>query len=367
MKPKIPAAAPKPYSAFQFSFDHYVTAVAVNRGLPGQSPLIGLALGDGTVRLVRQEQGSSWQGQEVRIVDAALAGSVLCLAALGDGFVAGADDGSLSLVTAQGLVERLAHHPQRWIDAVAVRRDGLVAFSLGKFVGLRLGDTELKLGPLPFSVTDLLWVRNRLAVSHFGGLSVFAGDSNWHEDEVTVQQYRWPGNHEKLKLSPDGQYLASGLRDGEIHVWRTGDFSDMQMAGYPGRVASLAWSWDSLHLVGSGIPELLGWPFDGDGPEGRPPDLLWSGFGGQDSAGAPPRISRVASASHRFGWAVGLENGQLVLHLDDRPKAKPLVVPLAKGRAVTALDWCDLNQPEPGAVIVAGCENGKSIIITVKL
>ncbi|MDI9409288.1 MAG: WD40 repeat domain-containing protein [Candidatus Pacebacteria bacterium] len=344
----------------QWAFNHFVTAVAVNHS--GESPQIAFALGNGTVRLLRLTELESRVAREVNLMTGEKAqnnqGAILSLVPYRDGFLAGGDDGHLSRIDAEGQMTRLAHHPRGWIESLAISRADDIGYGFGKSVGVMMaGQSQpLILPPLPSTVAALLWLGSRLAVAHFGGVTIFDLAQRGVDGLPKSRPLKWPGSHIHLSQSPDGNYLASALRDGEIHVWRLSDLTDMRMAGYPGKVATIAWGHDGLHLAGSGIPELLGWGFAGDGPEGKEPELLWPGAGSQ-------RIVQLASAKNSFGWAMGLEDGQLCLLLNPAPAAKALVYSLSKRAAVSALVWSDRLESMNKSIIAAGCEDGKAIVI----
>ena len=337
----------------QWAFGHFVTTVAVNS--LGESPLIGFALGNGSLRLLRQADLAARVVKEVNLLTDET-GAILSLVSFRDGFLAGADDGSLSYIRPDGQIERLAHHPRAWIETIAVSKSDDIAYGIGKTVVLRNAEGEKIIGPMPSTVAALLWIGQRLVVAHFGGVTIFDLAERGADGLPKSRQLKWSGSHIQLSPSPDGRYLASALRDGEIHVWRLSDFTDMRMAGYPGKVASLAWGYDGLHLAGSGIPELLGWGFAGDGPEGKEPELLWPGAGDK-------KIVQLASSARYYGWAMGLEDGQIFLSHDPAPRAKPLALTLSKRAAVSALVWSDGVDSKSKSIVAAGCEDGKAIVI----
>ena len=86
--------------------DAYVTALAWSGGV------CAFALGDGSVRLARAD------GTEMVIE--AHDGAPLAIAAYGDGFVSGGDDGRLMRIGADGAADEIFKTRGKWIEHVAV-------------------------------------------------------------------------------------------------------------------------------------------------------------------------------------------------------------------------------------------------------
>jgi WD40 repeat protein len=150
--------------------------------------------------------------------------------------------------------------------------------------------------------------------------------------------------------SPDGSYIATATQDHALHVWRLTNKTDMQMAGYPAKVASLSWSADGLYLAASGANDLSAWPFDGDGPEGREPTVF---LGGKDAL-----ATRVAFHPRAPLIAGGFGDGTLAVV--DTLRRRAIKIPVSKGVAVSALAW----SPD-GRHVVAGAEDGRAVILSL--
>jgi WD40 repeat protein len=52
-----------------------------------------------------------------------------------------------------------------------------------------------------------------------------------------------------VALSPDGRYLCHGNQDATVHVWLTATGKELQMTGYPLKVAQLAATAESGAVV----------------------------------------------------------------------------------------------------------------------
>src|ERR1700730_3195942 len=93
----------------------------------GETP--AFALDDGNVLLITA------QGP-VRVA-AHPGASILVAAASGKQFVTGGDGGRVVAVSANGAIQEIAEEKGRWIDALAIRGDGAIAWSSGKNVRAR--------------------------------------------------------------------------------------------------------------------------------------------------------------------------------------------------------------------------------------
>ena len=125
----------------------------------------GFALGDGTLRIATD-------GEWISI--AAHDGAVLALAADGQGFVTGGDDGKLRRIAA-GEATTLADFGSRWVDQVAATPTH-VAAGYGKRVAvLDAAGKTLKTLEHPSTVTGLVFDAKgkRIGASHVNGASLW--------------------------------------------------------------------------------------------------------------------------------------------------------------------------------------------------
>lgn len=307
-------------------FDAGVVALAAG---PRQA---AFGLGNGKIRLVDIENPEA-PALEV----AAHKGAVLSLAAIGENFISGGDDGRVIEIGPEGGTIEKARHPHRWIEQVAAIPGGY-AYAMGKDVLLSTGRT---LGPHPSTVAGFHVQGTKLAVAHYGGATLWDLVS---EDEPV--KLTWKGSHLVVSISPDGRHVATSMQEGEIHAWAIEPRRDMRMSGYPTKVRSISWSGDARLLATSGAEQMVAWPFDGAGPEGRAPEVLAESRVLCTRAACNPRLPMVAG-----GW----EDGTITLNdLGSRTLGK---IPLSKRAPVTALGWS-----ADGAVLVAGAEDGRAAV-----
>lgn len=320
-----------------FMLGAHVTAIAFDHaGTVG-----AFALGDGRLALV---DGTG----DPRPV-AAHKGAVLSLAAHpAGGFLSGGDDGRLVHVGLDGGVGEIALFKGKWLEAIATHaRAGLFAVAVGKELHLfgREGGPRV-LGPHPSTVTDIDFSPDgsRIAGAHYGGVSIWTV----RNPSDQPRKLAWKGSHLKLRYSPNGRFLATTTQENAIHVWRLASGADMQMAGYPAKIKSLAWSADGGLLLSSGAEPFVCWSFAGKGPEGQPP-VEFGGIAGV-------LISVIAVHGSSPFAVAGFSDGALQLGDLEGKRATPLKAP---GEApVSALAWSG-----DGWHVAYGCENGEAGLI----
>ena len=303
--------------AHSLSTGAYATATAVI------GDVIAVAHGDGCLRLLHGN------GQ-VDVVDAHQ-GAVLSLAldpATGS-LLSGGDDGRLVETELDGSSTEWANFGSRWVDHVAVSEHGIRACSSGRAVHLwRPGAPKPDVLEQPSSVGGLAFSPsgNRLAVAHYGGISV------WHRRVKRGwqrSQLSWAGSHIGVTWSPNGQYLISSMQESELHGWRMRDRTDMAMSGYANKVRAWDWCGVEPYLLTSGSALPVCWPFDGArGPMGRAPltcGTLTDGW-----------VSQVCTLSGTRAFMAGFQDG--TVHLLDLDATEPArVLRYANGAEVTAM------------------------------
>jgi WD40 repeat protein len=233
-------------------------AGVIGAGFLGRTP--ALALADGAVVLAEI-------GAEQRV--AAHDESAILVAAFnGRRLLTGGDDGRVVATDASGKVETIAKE-KGWIDALACRDDGAMAWSSGKSVRARDAKGELKTWSAPSSVRGLAFFPKgyRLAVAHYNGASL------WFPNTAAAPDFlEWKGSHLDAEVSPDGRFVVTSMQENMLHGWRIADKKNMRMTGYPAKSRSLDWSHDGGWLATSGADGCIVWPFSGkDGPMGQPP------------------------------------------------------------------------------------------------
>jgi len=290
-------------------------------------------------------------GQERRVTPHPEA-TILVAQSDGTRLVTGGDDGLVLATYPNGRCDELANEKGKWIDALALGRDGALAWSVTKTVRARDAKGEVKTMTAPSSVRGLCFLSKgyRLALSHYNGVSL------WFPNMAAEPELlKWPGSHLDLTLSPDARFAISAMQENALHGWRIADKKDMRMTGYPAKTRSFSWSHDGNWLATSGAEACVIWPFQTkDGPMGRPP---------RECGVRPVRVSRVAFHPTSLVVAVGYEDGWVMLcRLNDAAeiivRAVKDVEPEAKGLAVSALCW-----NKDGRRLIYGTEDGQAGVL----
>ena len=298
----------------------------------GQVP--ALALEDGTVLLATP-------GIEQRIA-AHPDGTILVAVGSGDKFITGGDEGRVVAASADGGVQEIADEEGKWIDALAVRDDGSIAWSSGKNVRSRDPAGAIKTFAALSSVRGLAFMPKgfRIAIAHYDGATL------WYPNAAAPpDHFKWKGSHLSITASPDGRFLVTSMQENALHAWRVADKKDMRMSGYTAKTRSLSWSFDGHWLATSGAFAAIVWPFkDKDGPINKAP--LECGVRGA-------KVTCVAFHPKSLVVAQGYEDGLLLLcRIPDG--AEILVrAPPEGARAISALAW-----DHAGRMLLFGAADG---------
>ncbi len=297
-------------------------------------------LGEEAVLLVRE------QGEQQRV--AMYGGGILCAACDGTRIVTGGDDGRVMALDASGKASLVAaDDKRRWIDQVALHRDGTVAWSAGKeaFVLPRKGKARRlavpsTVGGLAFAPKGL-----RLAIAHYDGVTLWFPNA-----QAEPERLGWKGSHVAVSFSPDGRFLVTAMQEPALHGWRVVDGKHMRMTGYAVKVRSTDWSVDGAALATSGADQLVVWPFGGkDGPMGKEPRLL---------APVQALVTTVACHPKEAVVAAGYDNGMaLLIRLEDGAE---ILAKAPGGGAMTALAW-----NKSGSRLAFGTEDGEAGVIAL--
>jgi len=259
----------------------------------------------------------------------------------------GGDDGRVVAIDAAGKLENLARE-KGWIDALACRDDGAIAWSSGKFVRARDAKGEVKSWQAPSSVRGLAFFPKgyRLAIAHYNGASLWFPNA-----AATPEMLEWKGSHLDAEVSPDGRFVVTSMQENMLHGWRLADKKNMRMSGYPAKSRSLSWSHDGAWLATSGADACIVWPFSGkDGPMGQPPR----------ECGVRPDVlvTRVAFHPKALIVAIGYDDGWILLvRLADGAE---ILVRRAEGErdAVSALAF-----DATGGRLVFGTQGGQAGVL----
>ena len=140
---------------------------------------------------------------ETELIVAHADGSILCSAATSSHLLTGGDDGLLVRTGSDGRTEIFHDAKGKWIDAVAARNDGTVAWSIGKIVASRDGKGTVRQTSVPTTARGLAFAPKgyRLAIAHYNGASLWFPNS-----EAPPEPYEWKGSHLSVTFSPDGKF-----------------------------------------------------------------------------------------------------------------------------------------------------------------
>ncbi len=300
--------------------------------------------------------GEIFFAHEDRRISAHRDAGILVAAADARRIVTGGDDGRVVQTGADGKTIELGEENGKWIDAVALREDGAVAWSAARQVRARDAKGGVKSFEAPSSVRGLAFMPKgyRVAMAHYNGLSLWFPNIAGDPDSL-----KWAGSHLDVIISRDGQFAVSSMQENSLHGWRIADKKDMRMTGYPSKTRSFSWSSDGDWLATSGADACVVWPFQSkDGPMGKAP---------KECGVRTPKVSRVAFHPKSPALAVGYEDGWILLcRLADSAellvRRKPEGTP-ATGRsraAISALVW-----DQDGTRLLFGAENGDAGVLTL--
>jgi WD40 repeat protein len=276
--------------------------------------------------------------------------AILVAAKTRDALATGGDDGRLALVAVDGAVRELAHEKGKWIDALAARGDGALAWSTGRQVFARDPKGEVKTFSAPSTVRGLAFLPKgyRIAISHYNGVSLWFPNAAAPSEELI-----WKGSHLEATVSPDGRFVVTAMQENALHAWRIADKKDLRLSGYPAKPRSFSWSFDGHWLATSGAEASIIWPFGSkDGPLNKAP---------RECGVRAVKVCCVAFHPKNPILAQGYEDGLILLcRLADG--AELLVRAASEGpdAAVTALCWDD-----EGRRLLFGGSDGKSGVLAL--
>ncbi|WPP03994.1 WD40 repeat domain-containing protein [Methylocella tundrae] len=301
-----------------------------------------LALGDGHVLLT----GTGGQKRIAVHPDAA----ILVAAKAGKELATGGDDGRVVLISEDGAPRQIAYEKGRWIDALAARGDGALAWSTGKQVFARDPKGEIKTTTAPSSVRGLAFLPKgyRIAISHYNGARLWFPNAAAPPEEL-----HWKGSHLEITVSPDGRFIVTAMQENSLHAWRLADKKDLRLSGYPAKPRSMSWSSDGHWLATSGADASIIWPFNSkEGPINKAP---------RECGVRQAKISCVAFHPKSPVLAQGYEDGMILLcRLADGAELLVRASGAGENAAVTALCWDDA-----GRRLLFGCADGASGILTM--
>jgi WD40 repeat protein len=279
-------------------------------------------------------------------------GASLCVASDGTRLVSGGDDGRIVEISAEGETRLLADEAGRWIDAVALRSDGALAWTTGRNARARAAAAgEIKTLDLPSSSRGLVFMPKglRLAIAHYNGATLWYPGAS-----AKPETLEWNGAHLDVTVSPDGRFLVTSMQENALHGWRLSDRKNMRMSGYPAKTRSLSWSPEGKWLATSGADACVLWPFEGkDGPMGAQPR--------ECGVRAGVGVTRVAFHPQALVVALGYEDGMILLARITDGSEILVRRPSERERAkITTFAW-----DAPGKRLAFGAENGAAGLLTL--
>jgi WD40 repeat protein len=288
--------------------------------------LLMVGLGDG--RIARWDgQGDALASATIRAHD----GAVLCLAVdpAGDAIVTGGDDGRVMRTTKTGDSTEISQF-DRWVDhIVASPVSGAVAAGIAR---------RLRIWPLgvsghhhdhdlPSSIGGMALEAKgkRLAVSHYGGASLFFTSAPGQPRRLA-----WGGSHLACAFRPQGDYLITASQELTLHGWQLPKAVDMTMPGYPSKTRSFSWSAGARWLATSGGNQAVLWPFQArNGPMGLSPRLV--------ASRSDALVVQVAFQPAKDHLAVGYGDGMVVISRIEDDAI--FVIAQSSGVPITQLVW----------------------------
>lgn len=329
--------------AHEFSTGENILALTYNRDGTTAAAL----LTDGSLLLITND------GESKRIPAHKGGGLALIQDHDEEGFLSSGDDGRIVRTTPDGTTEEIAAHKGAWPDVLATHEAGHRAYAIGKEVYLRAASSSEAVGPSnilphPSAVGGLAFHPNgkRLAASHYNGVSLWWTTAK----EKKPQTLLWKGSHLKTLWHPDGDYLMTVMQENALHGWHFPDLKELRMAGYPNKIPSLGFSRKAKWLVTAGSEQVICWPFEGKGPQGKPPLSL----------GMPePYVTAVAPHPRDDMCAAGYATGRVILALyEDK---LPIEILRPEGTPITALAWDTRGQN-----LIAAREDGHLYLYTTE-
>ncbi len=283
--------------------------------------------GDGYVRVIdlvgQNQRLRAWSITEGAVL-------ALCPDCHAHGFLCGADDGVVYHVHAEDGSHEVARLERSWPDQLVAHVNGLRAIADGRQVLLldANGQHDGVLGGHPSTVARMCFdeAGQRLAVSHYNGVSLWALDGQGNEPKRLFHR----GSHLNLNWSRNQRYVVTATQENTLHAWDLVSGQDASLGPCINKIKSLCWSADGMWLLASGADTVSAWQFvDGQLPPAAPRML------GRYSEGL---IGQVCAHPDLALTAAGYNDGSLdLVSLAPRPQRHCLADP--SDSAVTALTW----------------------------
>ncbi|MES5481272.1 WD40 repeat domain-containing protein [Bradyrhizobium sp. INPA03-11B] len=273
----------------------------------------------------------------------------LQLASLGtSGFVAGEGDRLLE-VSASGVTRVAANHGAAIDLLAAVPDGGVLAASDGTVIFYRadgdVGWLQQRAGGRA-SAMAVSPDGRRFAMGTDGGLLVRAFGAR--PDPVASYVL---GSVSALSWSPDGSWLAASIAETGIALVRLADSRTVRIANYPADVTSLSWSADSRILLTGGAYRIVAWDVSSLDAGSERPTSVVTGHAGF------VLVETVAMHPERPLVAAGYDDGRLVVAKIGQ--GDELIVKSPGRGAVQVLRWS-----RDGQHLAVGTRDGEAAVVT---
>jgi WD40 repeat protein len=161
-----------------------------------------------------------------------------------------------------------------WVEHVAWSPSGeYLATACGKTLRLwsNKGNLIQSFEEQPNTIAGVDWRSDseELVSACYGQVVFWSPNGN-----APTRTFEWKGSMLCIAWSPDGRYLCHGNQDATVHFWIVATGNELQMSGYPLKVAQICWERRSKYLATAGSPQITVWDCSGKGPAGRKPQTL---------------------------------------------------------------------------------------------
>jgi WD40 repeat protein len=194
----------------------------------------------------------------------------------------GGADGEIAIAAAlDGAQRSRTQLGEGWVDHLAWSPDGgVLAATVARSVCFVAPDGALlgRFDGHPSTVSGLAWheARGAWLTSAYGVVSLLRAKGA----ELLAQHY-FRTSMLTVHPSPEGRFVASGTQDPLVHVWDLDDdANEVNLTGYSGKVAVLAWSPADPLLATAAGSGVVVWDFAGGDPfRKKPEDVSLAGTG----------------------------------------------------------------------------------------
>jgi len=280
---------------------------------------LAVALADGALALLSVGEAGAAAAPLRRL--AAHDGAVLAVAwqKAGRSLATSGQEGAVLLWDARTLSARTVLREAQWSERLAFAdQGGWLAVATGRTLSLfdQHGELCHRYPPHTGAIAALAWrpKSGAIAAAGNGGVRIHrAPPQQPPSPELAIR-----GACLSAAFNPDGRWLAAGLQEGAVLLWKLATGTQSQMAGYGSRVFATEWSANGRYLATAADSTLAVWDFSGPGPEGSRP-LTYAGHSERITAiGFRPGGTWLASAARDrrlLLWRVGADDRPQDAHL----------------------------------------------------